>query len=275
MPTMPKIDSNTLSEAQETLLMPLWARARESKLPNPLIRDQQAEEMVAKLDFPFELFAQKSVPAVDYSLRASIFDQLIQEFLSNHPAATVVELGVGLDTRSDRIDNGKASWIGLDLPEVIEMRKTFLPETERKHMIAHSLLNPRWCEDVKQHCGETVIFTLEGVLYFFNESQVRELLSLMADHFPAASVIFDAQSPWFLKVSNARHPLQDSKLLFSLRNPASIETWDQRFQIKQYIGFGDSPYYDKGMKRLSHFRRWGRKLFPPSRHLFKIVHVNW
>jgi len=272
---MPKIDVTALTEAQATLLMPLWARAQESHHPAALLHDEKAVSMVADLDFPFHRFEAESVRAVDYCLRASVFDRLVAEYLVDHPDAMIVELGVGLDTRSDRICNGRADWIGLDLPEVIRLRNQFIPDRDRRRTIGKSLLDPDWFDEVRQHCGDNVLFTLEGVLYFFDETEIRTLFTQMADHFPRCGVVFDAQSPWFLMVSNLRHPLPDSKLRFSLANVRRVERWDSRFHLKQYVGFGDSPYYDDGMSRLSLFRRWGRRLFPPSRHLFKIVHVGW
>jgi O-methyltransferase involved in polyketide biosynthesis len=272
---MPKLNVTSLVAEQTTLLMPLWARAEENRHPAALLRDDYAESIVAQLDFPFQQFEEKAVRAVDYCLRASVFDQLVTEYLDANPEATIVELGVGLDTRSKRIDNGRAHWIGLDFPEVIKLRNQVFLESERFRSISQSLLDPDWFVPVQQMCGSNVLFTLEGVLYFFSKKQVIQLLKQMADQFPNAGALFDVQSPWFLAVSNWRHPLKDSRLQFSLANPKRLQYWDSRFHVEKYVGFGDSPYYDKGMSRLSRFRRWGRKLFPPARHLFKVVHLGW
>ena len=46
------------------------------------------------------------------------------------PDGIVVSLGCGLDNRRRRIDNGLVV-VQLDLPEVIKLRRRFLPETER------------------------------------------------------------------------------------------------------------------------------------------------
>jgi O-methyltransferase involved in polyketide biosynthesis len=279
---MPKIDVTALTEAQATLLMPLWARAQESHHPAALLHDEKAVSTVADLDFPFHRFEAKSVRAVDDCLRASVFDRLVAEYPVNHPDDRIVELGVGLDTRSDRICNGQAHRIGLDLPEVIRLPNQFIPDGDRRRTIGKSLLDPDWFDEVRQHCGDNVLFTLEGVLRFFAETEIRTLFTKMADRFtkmadrfPRCDVVFTAQSPWFLMVSNLRHRLPDSKLRFSLANVRRVERCDSRFHVKQYVGFGDSPSYDDGMPRLSLFRRWGRRLFSPSRHLFKVVHVSW
>ncbi|HUG68894.1 MAG TPA: class I SAM-dependent methyltransferase [Pirellulaceae bacterium] len=274
-PVRIKIDISGLTEAQATLLMPLWSRALESRRSQPLIRDEKAEEIISRLDFDFDTFRRKSVPAVDYCLRASVIDQLVKRFLGAHEQATIVELGVGLDTRSDRLDNGRAIWIELDLPDAMRVRQKFFQPNSRRTMISSSLLDSDWFEQTERYRRGPILFIAEGVFYFFEEKQVCSILSRLADRFPASSLIFDAQSPWFLRISNLRHPLRDSRLKFSLASVRDIESWDRRLRVQQCIGFGDSPYYDAGMPRLSRLRRWGRRLFPPVRHLFKVVHVGW
>ena len=110
------VDVTPLTEAQATLLMPLWARAMESERPDAILRDEAAQSIVATLDFDFDLFRRRRVPIIDYCLRASVFDQVVQQFLHRNPSGAVVELGVGLDTRFDRLNSADATWTELDLP---------------------------------------------------------------------------------------------------------------------------------------------------------------
>jgi O-methyltransferase involved in polyketide biosynthesis len=56
----------------------------------------------------------------------------------------IVDLGCGLDTRCERVDNGQVEWCGLDLSEVIELRKELLDETPRNHLIGCSVLDFSW-----------------------------------------------------------------------------------------------------------------------------------
>ena len=39
------------------------------------------------------------------------------------------------------------------------------------------------------------------------------------------------------------------------------------------IHFG-APYYDAAMRRVSWARRWGRRVLPAVRHLFKIIRLS-
>jgi O-methyltransferase involved in polyketide biosynthesis len=37
----------------------------------------------------------------------------------------MVELGTGLNTRFERLDNGRVHWFDLDLPDVMALRRVF------------------------------------------------------------------------------------------------------------------------------------------------------
>ena len=81
-------------------------------------------------------------------MRTAILDAWVRAFLAGHPAGTVVEIGTGLNTRFERVDNGQAHWIDLDLPDVIELRRRFFADTGRHRMVAASVLDEAWLQDV-------------------------------------------------------------------------------------------------------------------------------
>lgn len=270
---MAKIRVESLTEAQETMLMPLWSRAQEARHPEPILVDRKAVQIVESLDYDFERFLLAGVDPVGYCSRAVIFDSLVREFLAEQPAAAVVEIGAGLDTRFDRLDNGRVRWFDLDLPEAISVRRQFFEETPRRQFLATSVLAVQWLEQVRQ-IGAATLFISEGVFYFFAEEQVCELFIRLADHFPGSRILFDSQSPLFLWYSNRRHPLQGSRLRWSIANVREIERWDRRFVVEKSVGFGDSPYYDKHFKRFGRLFRWMRRLCPPVRNMFRISVVR-
>jgi len=268
-------DAGTLEKVQATLLMPLWARAVESHREKPLLRDRKAAEIVESMDYDFDRFRRKSVPVAEYCVRASVVDRLVHEMLAEYPGATIVELGVGLDARYERLDNGTAKWFELDLPDVMRLRKRFFTPHERRRMVGASLMEEQWQQDLMDFAVEPILFVAEGVLYFLPTAQVRQLLARLLETVPHGRLVFDAQSPMLLRFSNWRHPMEDSRLEFALASPREMESWDARLRVEKYVGFGDSPYYDGMMDRISWVKRWGRRLFPPSKHLFKVVQIRW
>jgi O-methyltransferase involved in polyketide biosynthesis len=178
-----------LGAVQQTLFIPLAARAREMRRKRPVLRDPKAVEMVKSIGFDDALYGSGWGGFVAI-LRTVIFDWWTGEFLAAHPAGTVVELGTGLNTRLERADNGTAHWIDLDLPDTIELRRRFFADTDRRRMIAASLLDEDWM-DVVASSPEPYFFISEGVLVYLPSGGVTRTLARIARRFPGAMLAFD------------------------------------------------------------------------------------
>jgi O-methyltransferase involved in polyketide biosynthesis len=178
-----------LGAVQRTLFFPLAARARETGLKRPLLRDPKAVEIVRALDFDG---AKYTLPMnTSYIvLRTLILDWWVSEFLAAHPGGTVVELGTGLNTRFERVDNGTVRWIDLDLPDTIAVRRRFFEDTGRRRMVAASLLDEDWLPAVEE-LPEPYFFVSDGVLVYLEESAVTGALARLAARFPGALIAFD------------------------------------------------------------------------------------
>lgn len=83
------------------------------------------------------------------ALRARHVDQKARDFLEWHPEGVIVNLGCGLDTRFYRLDGGRLHLFDLDLPEVIDLKRQLLAETERYHFVASSVLDFDWMDMVQ------------------------------------------------------------------------------------------------------------------------------
>jgi O-methyltransferase involved in polyketide biosynthesis len=272
---MNPIDAGTLSEAQETLLIPLWARAVESQRAAPILVDRKAIELVESLAYPFERFARAKVDSAGFCIRGRIIDALVKRFLEEHAAGMVVEMGAGLDTRFDRLDNGTVSWVEVDLPEAMALRRRLFDETPRRRQLSSSVLDAAWLDGLAATDPSQTLFVAEGMLYFLDEQQIRVLFRCLADRFPGTAVVFDCQSPLFLRYNNWRQPVRNAKLLWSVRRARDLEAWDPRFRVEEYVGFGDRPYYSPDLlARLPFHQRLARRLWPPSRHMFKICRLR-
>jgi len=182
-----------LGTVQQTLFIPLAARARETQRKRPALRDPKAVEMVESIDFDIATYAKGWGGAFIGVLRTLVFDWWVRQFLAEHPDGTVVELGTGLNTRFERTDNGTVHWIDLDLPDTIELRRRFFADTDRRQMIAASVLDEDWMAAVEQ-CPGPYFFVSEGVLAYIAEDQVTSTLERIARRFPGALLAFDAYS---------------------------------------------------------------------------------
>ena len=130
-----------------TMLIPLYARAAETQAPQPMIRDEDAVQMVAAIDYDYSTFADDAATLLGIAIRTQVLDEFAGEYIAQHPDACIINLGAGLDTRFSRVDNGRVRWYDLDLPESIAIRHQFI---DRK-FYAKLLLRGRLWKQIGLH----------------------------------------------------------------------------------------------------------------------------
>ena len=243
-----------LSGISETLLAPLWGRAKISRDHSALFYDAKAVELVEKIDYDFST-RDKVIPGYLpflFVARAKQFDEKVKAYIAEHPHASMVNVGAGLDTTFYRVDNGLIHWYDLDLPAVIDIRKQLLPEPDRATYIVKSLLDPSWCKDVKQ-IEDGVFMIAGGVLRYFEEAQVRQFFSLLADTLPSSEIVFDAQSTLdnggFRAWSN-QFPREQRDAMRAARMEALKDSWVKapQDQKDKLIAMLTAPIKPKGME---------------------------
>lgn len=229
-----------LGEVQKTLLLPLWGRAVESQKPHPLLVDHTAREIIEKLDFDFAPLAAGLSPLTQaaWIMRSNCTDETVRDFLAKYPSGTVVNIGCGLDTTFERVDNGKLRWYDLDLPDTIRLRRQLIQETPRRTFVASSFLEPAWLDQIEVRGN--ALFVAAGVFYYFNEEEIKGFLTRLADRFPGSQALFDVSSPYGVKVANKlvirRSGLDErSFLTWGLESPAALAAWDPRIHILQEL----------------------------------------
>ena len=225
-----------LGNVQKTLLLPLWGRAVESQKEKPLLVDRTAVRIVESVNYDFSTLTANlsDLTQAAWIMRSLCIDETIKGFLKKYPQGTIVNIGCGLDTTFDRIDNGSVLWYDLDLPDVIELRRQFIQETERRKFICASFLDECWLNEIG--ASANVLFIAAGVLYYFEENEVKEFLIRLADRFPGSEIVFDASSPRGIKTANRmvikRSGLDEKSFLkWGLKNAETLTTWDKRFRV--------------------------------------------
>jgi O-methyltransferase involved in polyketide biosynthesis len=267
-----KTATDKLYGAQETLLIPLWARAVEASRPDPILHDAKAVEIIASLDYDFGKFAGGRASQTSCCLRAAITDGWVRQFLQEHPDGTVVEIGAGLDTRFERLDNGRVRWFDLDLPEAMEVRRRFFAESDRRKFLAQSVFDTDWIDVVRRASPGAAMFIGEGVLYYFDESRIKELFALLAKHFPGCLVAFDSHTPVSLAYSNRCDPIRRmrARMVWAIRDIEEIATWAPGYKVVESVPLWDAPEYAKYARRLPWTLRLVNAIWPPSRRMFRI-----
>ena len=194
----------------------MWGRATETQKSNPRIVDNKAVEIIDQLDYDFSTITENlnELSITGWVARCIHIDRAVKQFIEKYPEATIINIGCGLDTTFDRIDNGKIMFYELDFPEVVELRKFFYQDTERHRSIASLFLEKQWYNEIKKPKG--LLCIAGGVLYYSNGEQIKEFFISMADHFGQCDFYFDSLSPMGMKIAKKQVLKQEAILSKSL-----------------------------------------------------------
>jgi len=238
---MPSKQSIQLGRVQETLLVPLYARALDSLHKRPILNDPKAVEMVRSIDWDFRRFNQRR-RIVMGALRTAMFDDWVKDFLSRHPQGTVIEIGAGLNTRFERLDNGALHWFDLDLPDTVELRRKFFTDSGRRVTLAASVLDPGWMAAVRESPGP-YFFVAEAVFIYLTEQDVKAALAQIAGHFPGATIAFDTGTHKAINHENQDHARRnlDARFAWACEDPREVERWDIGLRLVESRSLADVP----------------------------------
>src|SRR5512136_2780168 len=265
---MPTYSIRNLSAVSQTLLIPLYYRAMESQRPDALVRDLKAVELVGQLDYDFSGVQRLKDEQVNYLLRMREFDRQARAFLAEHPDGVIVDLGCGLDTRFERVDNGQVEWHGLDLPEVIELRKELLEETPRSHFVGCSVLDFSWMDALSGQAGKRgqpgwpILFLAEGMLVYLEEADVKRLVQALAKRFPGAELVCEAYSPVVIRAHP--RPQAVAQPHWGLKDDRDVEAWAPGIRLLSQWYYFDNPEPRQGAFQLMRY-------FPFLARMVRIV----
>ncbi|MBN1861040.1 MAG: class I SAM-dependent methyltransferase [Candidatus Thermoplasmatota archaeon] len=272
-----------ITDISETLLIPLYARARETQSKHPLLDDKKAVQITKKLNI---IFASSDSPlhrrlmkgkirrtaneklTVFLSVRSRRFDRYCEEFLCRCPDGVIVELGCGLSSRFSRIDNGHVHWYDLDLPEVIAIRRGFFEETERYHMIASSVLDFQWLEQLAL-TQNGILFIAEGLLMYLREEEVKSLVLQLQHRFLGCELVCEVvnnfvinalqKKRWQRKFQRDHHLGSEVTMQFGICDGAVMESWGQGIRFKDEWTIFDDHEKKLGWMNLFSFSKRLRK----------------
>ena len=251
-------DSVELKGVEETLMIPLWARAIATRRRG-LIDDPAAVDLVDRLGYDFESklgHARSMMPVLE--VRAARFDTVVREFVERHPDGTVVELGCGLDTRWERCNGGRVDWFDLDLPAVIELRRRYFQDGERRTMLAASLLDTAWHDRVGPR-ERPFLFVAEAVLYYLEPGDVVQFIRSVSAGFPVSSLVLETIGTGAMS-RQAGHPLMrhyDARFKWAVDDVHSL--------------VAGSAYSVASSEFLADLRREERKRLPLMTRLLYLV----
>ena len=228
---------------QKTAGLVLRAKALDNRLPDPILGDKYAEQVMRRLDPDYDnrRFGTSQLGLVAV-VRAKTHDDWTRSFLADHPDAVVLHLGCGLDARIYRIDPpATVDWYDLDYPAVIELRKQFLPPRDHYTLIDSSVTDLTWLDRIPR--GRPVLMIAEGLVPYLTETDVRRLLTSVVDAFPVGQIQIDTVSVWAWRTSRWDPMLRryDTRFHCGFDDPAALADWHPRLEYLDEAPMNDSP----------------------------------
>ncbi|HEY9633068.1 MAG TPA: class I SAM-dependent methyltransferase [Coleofasciculaceae cyanobacterium] len=262
-----------LGITQETLFIPLWARAVELEQENPIIKDPKSAQILQEIDYDFNKFAKAKSTQAGCCLRGLILDNWVRNYLQENPIGPIVEIGAGLNTRFERVDNGEVRWFDLDLPDSMAVRQQFFEETERRHFISASALDTDWIERVKAAGAGQPMFVAEGVLMYLSEEQVKQLFANLLYHFPGSWLAFDSLSPFMVKNQKHHDSLKytSAKFDWGIQDIRLLKNWDSRYEVIEVYTYRD--LLTEYQRRFSLFNRL-ISLLPLFNNMYRVALIR-
>lgn len=179
-------------------------------------------------------------------LRAKKYDDYVLQYLQKHPKATIVNIGCGLDNRFERVDNGKISFIDLDFPDIIQIKKKLFPPTNRYKQIAQSVFDFSWFNELSE---QPVLLLAEGVFMYCNENDIKSLFQEIHNKIPGTEIAFEVFSSkwlkgWKKKIIEFKLQKQlkfgkDASFKSGIADSSEIESWSEHYQLIE-----DWSYFD-------------------------------
>ena len=221
-------DARHLEGVPFTMLAPLVARANAATLvPQLRFSDEMAQAVLAKVTYNQALMPRDRGTMVGNAARAERFDRKIEAFLQAHPGATVLQLGVGLDTRKFRLRHCEAQWIALDLQEVMALRERLIPDPQERRVVA-DLRRDEWIDRVFESALPEALFVVaEGLFYYLDTPTVHRVVQTISERFMgtgcAVELFFDYYHPYFLR-KGAQKAVERAKtrLTWGLKDPREL-----------------------------------------------------
>lgn len=215
------------SAVEKTLFVPMMGRIYASEHFRTILYDEKALSL--KRALPKELASsgsQNQYTLLASASRSANMDRSIQRFLRHNPGGVVAELGCGLETTYYRNDNGYTRWYAVDLLEVMEYRKTLLPEPERQAYIAGDSFSGDWITQIRLDAPNApILVTAGGLFYYFKDEQVLALLRMMRG-FGNTEIVFDSVNRIGMEMMRKKYMRQlghaDAKMYFYVDSAAEL-----------------------------------------------------
>jgi O-methyltransferase involved in polyketide biosynthesis len=266
------------TEDQSTNLATLYGRALDARAAEPVLGDPTAAGAVGRIDYDFGKFRITADQAFSIASRAKALDDKAREYLREHPDATVLHLGCGMDSRVFRLDPPPdVRWFDVDFPEVIELRKEVYPEADRAGytMVASSATDLGWLAEIPSDRPALVV--AEGLTMYLDPDAGAALLRAIAARFPGGEMVFDIYSRLGIKLQKTNPVVRraGATLRWGIDDPRELAelglTLVSRMTSPDFV----TPDVRRRLSRSTRLQLKLLDLIPALRYMGQVVHYRF
>ena len=262
---------------EQTLYLTLCGRVLDNHLPDPILSDPMAGQLVTRLGYDCGRFHLSTSPIINIAHRAKKLDEIARRFIARHPDAVGLDLGAGLDNRVFRIDPpATADWYDVDYPEVIAARQRLLPRRAHAHGIGADLTDPDWLDAIAG--DRPAVIVADGLLAFLTQDDMIALLRRLVDHFPSGEIAFNGYTRFAIWAARHYHGTQSVADLIrspGFDDPHQPERWNPRLHLVKEILLTREPEVAQFPPALRWFTRLSAHSAALSRRGTTVLHYRF
>ena len=236
-----------LEGVEKTMLLTLFAKARHSQMKNHKFYDSKAIEVVSKVDYDFSIAEKDKMMQLGTISRTIILDEMVSDYINDHPDCTIVNIASGMDTRFNRLDNGRINWYNVDLENSANYRLKYIEDTDRVTTLAYSAMDPGWASQIR--IRKDVLFIVEGLTMYLHENDVKDILNIIDVNFERCTVFMEIMPP--VSVKNTKEESiedTDTKFIWGLEKGHELTGLNHNFRWIRDVNLFDGvnvykPHY--------------------------------
>lgn len=201
-----------LGIVEDTLFIPLAGRIYASEHFPQILYDKKA--LLLKDQLPHDLFEKarhNQYTLLASAVRSANIDRQVKTFLNENPNGVIIQLGVGLETAFYRLNTKNVLWYAVDLPDVIELRRSLLGEPAHEKYIAADIFRDEWMKNISRLSPQKpLLITAAGLFHYFSEFEVKTFIKKIQHlhNMQSIDLVFDAVNKTGMKMLQKKYMKQ-------------------------------------------------------------------
>ncbi len=231
------------------MLATLYAKALDADLPDPILGDRCAKDIVERIDYDWTKTTITARNSPSVTTRTAHFDAWAREFLavqSSSSKVNVLHMGCGLDGRYFRLRPGpQVEWYDIDYPDVAQLRDRLYPAADHCHVLAASVTDPAWLAEIPN--DRPTLMIAEGLTMYLSQQDGVALLRRVVDRFGCGELHFDVfnrlgiRSQWINRVVRR----SGSRLHWGIDGPGEILTAVPGTRLLSWVRWFESDNFKR------------------------------